>query len=66
VASPVEGAESLRLDVWGGCRKSGLLAALLKAEVEIVEAGGAAGEGSEGGEAAAATATGPAARPDET
>jgi exopolyphosphatase/guanosine-5'-triphosphate,3'-diphosphate pyrophosphatase len=40
VAAPVEGAETLRLDVWGGERKSELLAALLDAPVEVVEADG--------------------------
>jgi exopolyphosphatase/guanosine-5'-triphosphate,3'-diphosphate pyrophosphatase len=41
VAAPVEGAETLRLDVWGGERKSELLSALLDAPVDVVEADGA-------------------------
>jgi exopolyphosphatase/guanosine-5'-triphosphate,3'-diphosphate pyrophosphatase len=52
VTTPAEGADTLRLDVWGAERKSDLLARLLGVDVEIVEVGavraGVTGEASGG------------------
>jgi exopolyphosphatase/guanosine-5'-triphosphate,3'-diphosphate pyrophosphatase len=52
VVTPADGADTLRLDVWGAERKSDLLATLLDAEVEV------AGAATEGGDAGAAPADG--------
>ncbi len=38
VATPADGADTLRLDVWGGERKGDLLGKLLDAPIEVVEA----------------------------
>ncbi len=50
VATPVDGADTLRLDVWGGERKSDLLAKLLGAPVEVADAAPDAGAAAQGAE----------------
>jgi phosphate transport system regulatory protein PhoU len=58
VATPAEGADTLRLDVWGGERKGDLLARLLRAPLEVVahEDGDGAADAAGGDRAAPAAA----------